>query len=318
MTTTYGIISDIHGAPPQLVALAMKILQSEGEATSFIFNGDIAGEQFCGQNKIDEDNYIATILNEAAKTGLEIYVQPGSHEELAHFDPPVQILSRRYGNIINVLEHPKIEKDDHCLVFLPGSDIAAGNTIFSGYRLDNINDPSGYYRIRGPQGTGLLRITSMNDLRKYVNDPEKTIVVSHIPRYFDNLETAVDMAEFGEAALNFKVGDQPIGQGSIFPAPVAMQLQQRGHPIRLRKENRGNTDLRQLYEELGITKAISGHFHESVQRANDRQGKAVEESTYVNELFWNASHLDAFKVGLLSVQNGKVAYENINLRDYLR
>lgn len=317
MSTTYGIISDIHGAPPQLVELAMNILKEE-EADALILNGDIAGERFCTQvHGLDEDNYIAELLHAAARTGLQTYVQPGSHEELGHFDPPVQVLSRRYGNIINVLEHPKIEQGDHHLVFLPGSDVAVGNTILSGYRLTNeIDGPSGYYQVRTPEGVGQLRVTAIQDLRTLVTYPEKTIVISHIPPHFSDLETGIDRAEFGEAAGDFLLGEHLVRPGAIFPGPVAEELQAQGYPVNIRQENRGNVDLRILTDELGITKFICGHFHESVHHAHDHTGAAVEEGWYGDELFWNASYLDAFKVGLLSVAEKRVAYENIDLRKY--
>ncbi len=317
MSTTYGIISDIHGAPPQLAALAMDILKGE-EADALILNGDIDGERFCARvHGMDDDNYIDELLHAAARTGLETYVQPGSHEELGHFDPPVQVLSRRYGNIINVLEHPKIEREDHHLVFLPGSDVAAGNTVLSGYRLTcEIDGPSGYYQVRTPEGIGQLRVTAMQDLRKLVTQPEKTIVISHVPPHCNDLKTGIDRAEFGEAAGDFHLEERLVGAGAIFPGPVAKELQARGYPVNIQQENRGNVDLRTLTDELDITKFICGHFHESVHHAHDRAGAAVEEGKYSNELFWNASYLDALKVGLLSVNEGKVAYENIDLRKY--
>lgn len=77
-----------------------------------------------------------------------------------------------------------------------------------------------------------------------------------------------------------------------------------------KRANRGNHDLTTLYKELGIKKGISGHFHESAHRACDWQGRTVQEGTFANELFWNASYCDGSKAGLLVVENGKVAYHN--------
>ncbi len=312
----------------------MNILK-EHDADALILNGDIAGEQFCqAYNReynhqhrycdhppktLDEKHYIAELLHAAAATGLEIYVQPGSHEELDHFDPPVQVLSAYYGNITNVLENPKIDKGDHHLVFLPGSDVSAGNTMLSGYHLvENMDEGSGYYDINGPQGNGKVRITAMDELRRHVTEPERTIVISHIPPHFSGLEHAIDRAEFGEAVQDFPQGQELIKKGTIIaPLPAAEQLRAHGYPVRIRKENRGNKHLRALYDELGITKAVCGHLHESVHRAHDRAGNPVEEETPVTELFWNASHLDVLKVGLLSVHDTKVAYENVDLRRFV-
>ena len=85
----------------------------------------------------------------------------------------------------------------------------------------------------------------------------------------------------------------------------------------LRKENRCNTDLRDSYEKLGIKKEISGHFHESGHRANDRQNKHVPENAFIDELFWNSGCLDSGQCGILIVEDNKVAYKNIRLQEHI-
>ena len=82
-------------------------------------------------------------------------------------------------------------------------------------------------------------------------------------------------------------------------------------PIVLKKENRGNVSLGDLYDKLGITKAVSGHFHESTHRACNRLGSHVPEDTYVKELYWNAGHGDRGHFGLLTVEGEEVKYRNV-------
>ena len=77
-------------------------------------------------------------------------------------------------------------------------------------------------------------------------------------------------------------------------------------------------DLKGLYEELGIKKSVTGHFHESSHRANDLSGCHVEQGRMVGELFWNSGCLDMGHAGLLIVDGEKVQYENIRIQDYLR
>ena len=43
----------------------------------------------------------------------------------------------------------------------------------------------------------------MQDLTRLVTAPEKTIVVCHVPRKFDNVKTGVDVAKFGQAKIDF-------------------------------------------------------------------------------------------------------------------
>ena len=71
--------------------------------------------------------------------------------------------------------------------------------------------------------------------------------------------------------------------------------------------------MKSIYEELGIRKAVSGHFHESGHRANDRNGNHVQEGTNVNELFWNSGYLDAGQTGILTIRGDEVSYQNIRL-----
>ena len=94
---------------------------------------------------------------------------------------------------------------------------------------------------------GAMQYANMGDLRKLVIDPNKTIVVCHVPRKFDNLETAVDMAEFGEATEDFELQGDEVKKGSVYPLPVAKQVVQAGYPVEIKRANRGNEDLRDVY-----------------------------------------------------------------------
>lgn len=312
MTTTYGILSDFHGIDPKILGLAVSVFKHE-EADGLILNGDLVGERF---RPLDEKEYLALLLQIAGNSGLETYVQPGSHEEVEHFELVVEFFSEKFGNVHNAMREPKIEGENYHLVFLAGSDWRPPNSLRTGYALEKQAEAkSGFYR---NEKNEVSRLTNMQDLRKLVTSPEKTIVISHIPRRFDNVETAVDMAEFGEASLAFLLQGKKVEAGSVFPDPFAAQLKGRGYPVELKRENRGNEDLYRLYEELGIVKSVTGHFHESAHRAVDRRGRPVPEAEFVDELFWNASYADGFKAGLLSIADGKAAYENINLRKYLR
>ena len=89
-------------------------------------------------------------------------------------------------------------------------------------------------------------------------------------------------------------------------------------PINITKENRGNEFLQKLYEELGITKSVSGHFHESGHRAHDEKENLVEEGKMVMGLFWNSGHFDAGQTGILTVNGNEASYQNILIQDYLK
>ncbi|MBI2669353.1 metallophosphoesterase [Candidatus Woesearchaeota archaeon] len=306
MTTTYGIISDLHRIDYRAVIPAIQALEQEG-VDALVLNGDLVGEQ----SGFHTHEYLAAVLDIAGKSGFSTYILPGSHEEVQEFEPVVRQLCSQHGNIINTFQHPKIEHDDHHLVFLQGSDWRAGNAVKKGYALQDEHESGFYKNEEGDE----LRVVNMNDLRRQVTHPERTIVFSHVPPQF-NFDGAVDVAEFGEVIKPFKVNDEILEAGSVLPGQAAYSLVQQGAPIALKKQNRGNGALRRLFAEMGIEKSINGHFHESAGRAHDQNGKVVEDGLFVNSLFYNASCLDRGMVGMVSVDDTKVAYEKIDLRKY--
>ncbi|MBI5389941.1 metallophosphoesterase [Candidatus Woesearchaeota archaeon] len=324
METIYGIISDCH-KNSGMVAWALRALERKG-AQAYLVNGDMAE----GHGKIpDAQDRLAYILDMLGETGKPIYISPGSHEPLGVFAPAVAFSQHLYPNLISTVDHPFFSVGTHDLVFLPGSDFVSGGE----YLLARDPDlPTGKYLaidkklqplpylntaaalIRAGKAQAQFAHTNPYDLYDLVTSPEKTIVICHVPRKFDNLDEAVDMAEFGEVTEQFKIDDQRVERGSIIPLDHAQRLVKRGAPIQIKKENRGNEPLAGIYEDMGITKAVSGHFHESAHRANDRNGKHVAEGTWTNELFWMASYLDGAKAGLLFVRDdGQIKYENVDL-----
>ncbi|MEK6861767.1 MAG: hypothetical protein AABY07_07390, partial [Nanoarchaeota archaeon] len=191
-----------------------------------------------------------------------------------------------------------------------GSDWRAGPAVETGFMLERTENPSGLYK---NGNKGLIRVVNMDDLKKLVTDPEKTILFSHVPRRFDNVETGFDVALFGEATLDFPLQGHFVERGSVFPGPVAYKLKEQGFPVKIKQENRGNRDLEEIMKELGINKQVTGHFHESAHRVHDSGCVPVEQGRFTDELFWMASYLDGLKVGILTVDGNKVAYENIDL-----
>lgn len=295
----YGVISDTHQIP-LFVPLVLNFLRKEG-IEKLIVNGDIGSNQ----------EHMIFTLKCIANLGLESFVQPGSHEKIGDYEPVINHFSAKYGNIINVFKNRKIEFAGHHLVFMPGSDFVCGGE----YVLDTANGASsGFYRT----GNGEIRLTSINEISNLVSHPDKTLIICHVPRKFVSLENGVDVAEFGEATIDFVLQGNLVKRGSVFPIPVAYEIANLNYPIKIKKENRGNNDLRELYEKIGITKAVSGHFHESVHRATDNLGNPIPQNKFVTNLFWNASYLDGLRVGILTVKDSEVAYRNINLADYIR
>jgi hypothetical protein len=110
----YGVISDVHG-DPRVIDVALERLRSEG-IDSLVLNGDIGGG-------VRETAYI---FNQVGLSGIETYTQPGSHETIEGYHGPLKHFSDQFSTIHDVYENRKIEKGNHDLVFLPGSDFLCG------------------------------------------------------------------------------------------------------------------------------------------------------------------------------------------------
>ena len=365
----YGIMSDIH-EDPRVVSNAISVLKKLG-ANKLILNGDIG----IHSNSINTaQDHTAIILDSIGKSGLESYVQTGSHEITFAHEPVLASFTNKYSNIIDVFKHPKIDMNSHHLVFLPGSDVNAGGE----YTFGGADIPTGTYfkTLEGQiiplvdmdvamefsnagQLGGLIHYNNMSDLRNYVSHPDKTIVICHVPRRFDNFTTGIDVAHFidqydvNTRMVMFKDDpenrDKFISYSGLVPVniPMAKSMLESDTAMRYngkhvteddiisfatkyasknseelirvyveRNENRGNEDLKNLYDELGIRKAVSGHFHESSHRAHDSNGIIVPQNTFVNDLFWNSGHLDKGLTGILTVNGNNVSYQNIDLNTY--
>jgi len=363
MTAIYGLISDIH-EDSKIIEPALHVLKRLG-AEKLIVNGDIGGRM--QGNTLEEaiqnsQNYTTFILEQIARSGLEAYVQPGSHETLLGYEPVIEYFSAQYSNIINTLTHRKVERNNHDLVFLPGSDflcggeypignsdkIPSGKFILTSHGLIRFNILDQYINaLNRGIAKGVMHYFNMRDLRTLVSNPEKTVTICHVPRKFDNLN-CVDVAHFFESR-EYILGKKEYDIIGIYPKTAFNpEIAYRGNTLiyflgtlnddiesqvkidmwikgtdKLRvlveqKSNRGNSDLKELYSQLGIRKAISGHFHESSHKAHDSEGNEVNQGELVNELFWNSGHLDNGLCGLLYVDGVRVSYQNIDLKDYIK
>ncbi len=357
--TIYGVISDVH-QDPRIVSRTIDALKKNG-AQKLLINGDI------GERLVDietSQQYTAFILNEVAKSGLESFIQPGSHETLFGYSPVIDHFSNKYPNIIDVMRNQKIDSNGHSLVFLPGSDFTCGGE----YQIGNEDEiPSGRYAklkeglarfdnlrdyaaaLQMGEAKGAFQYFNMQDLRKIVTDPDKTIMVCHVPRKFDNFDTGVDISHFWQGRVYHRNPENwdkyTYTELCIIPGKASkkeveknsgtkaysigehddeeimkrtIKIMEKENDKRLqvyveRKENRGNLDLRNLYEELGIKKAVTGHFHDATHRAHDKNCVPVSQGNYVDELYWNSGHLDVGHTGILRVRDSKVSYQNIVL-----
>ncbi|MDD5192906.1 MAG: metallophosphoesterase [Candidatus Nanoarchaeia archaeon] len=298
MKTNYGIISDIH-RNPALVMLVLDVLK-DARVDNLILLGDIG----------DNEQIVSSVLNKTKKLGLETYIIPGSHETIRSFYEPMNHFGNLSSHLIDCTKNQKIEKKGHDLVFLPGSDWLCGGEF---KLLEDENIKSGFY---GTQ-EGSRYVINMNDLRDLVTNPEKTIVVSHVPRKFEHQGDSVDNAYFAMQSDGSLVPgiylENSIRHQTGFKDITEIHKFAKANGFTFRNEKRGNEFLRKLYNDIGISKVINGHFHESAGNVHDALGNKLKEKEMYDELFWNTSYIDAGKFGILTVNDNKVGYRNLKL-----
>ncbi len=337
-STIYGIISDIHILPSK-ARIAIEYLKNQG-AKKLILNGDI-GEGLPTINA--SRTYIATILQATADSGLETYVQPGSHERLSAYLPVIKDFSNRYSNIINVLEQQLFQGANHTLLFIPGSDSLSTGEFQLGDEL-----PTGAYILIPDQQNKQLRpvfipnekldntflntmhpghITSryyfnIHDIIGQVHNGEKTLAICHVPPRSASIRHGVDVAYFGKSQkgdiIPGVVVEQQIkkmfqSQLSRDPTKDEIKNVAKQNGITLKTDNVGNEILRDLYAHLGITRAINGHIHESGHRAHTSLNTPMAQNEWTTNLFWNSGCLDQNQCGLLEIDGTKVRYKNVNI-----
>ena len=369
MATQYGVISDVH-EKPEKVSDALRYFKGAG-VNNLLVVGDI-GEP--GKTVTHERSFTKPILDAIADSGLTAYVSPGSHETVFGYGEAINWFANNYpGQIIDVTRQNRVPGDGHDLIFLPGSDFMGGR---GEYQLTE-NEESGRYlivsekkgekrverkirdddldfesfnnfRTKNPNKKimGIKEYSNMNDLKGLVRNPEKTIVVCHIPRKFD-LEGCVDEGHFyshrkyrksqiighenqwvydetGVVPGTYDIDDLKLSGTSCLKLGSSQdeiiakveEIYKDGFIPGIYVEkmaNRGNKYLKKLFEDLGITKAISGHFHESVHRAHDVDGKPILPGKFVKSLFWTPSYMDEGKMGILTARGKTASYENIVL-----
>ncbi|MBI4441122.1 hypothetical protein HY639_03070 [Candidatus Woesearchaeota archaeon] len=307
-----GFVGDIHQHPRNLEN-AVSLLKEKGIRKG-IANGDLGNTA--------ED--IAMTLATLGKSGLEWIVQPGSHETVGDFYYAFLDAQEKYSNLTSALERRRVETDQYHLVFLPGSDFCSGgqyqlvaDDIQEGeYRMTDkgLMKVSGYLLLEALGTKEIRYFTTTQSLRKLVTQPEKTVLVCHVPPLF-SFPHAVDQAHYGEVTETVMLAnDSLFPKGSILPLPYARKLQEVNAPIMIHRENRGNRKLQQIMQELGVTKGVFNHFHESSHRAHDAQGNKVAQGEFTSNLYWMSGWLDYGHCGILHLDQHLISYENLSVR----
>lgn len=267
----FGIISDVHGN----VENTRKIVLNFEDVDAIILNGDI--------NSRKTDNLsITNVLDEIRKVDKDIFVMPGSHESKFLYESNVEAFEE-YG-ITDMQIQRKTKYNGIDIVSLPGSD----------------------WLVKG--GEYLINKEFIEHLYEYIEDSDRTFLVSHIPAY-----RLLDKANFGEVKEAFKFQGHDFKKGSVVLPETVKYFEKLGKKIELKNEHRGNKTLKEVIDKNRIKFMVSAHIHEDGRKGVNRYGAYVPENEYSDTLYFNPGPAEDGYAGIYFLEDGKAAYDLIDV-----
>ena len=312
-----GFLVCAHGNLRTVQKLCKVYVRNKVDA--IVLNGDLNNDE-------QPKKSMFCVLTVLARTKLPVYVMPGSHEPVNDYGFVLKKL-KKYKNLIDCTQKQLFTVHGIDLVFLPGSDWLGGQGGFQ--ILSTKKDVSA--RVQQLKRAGVVRALQfffMNQLLKKVRNPQKTLVISHVPPKFTT-PAAIDVAEycvnykafFLQPRHAFKMGvlpqhwkADPFAKSHLFTRNQYVLLKNWGYPVKLRRENRGNSELAKLLKKYKIKHFVCGHFHESGHKACDRKGKLLEPNTWHKELFYNAAAATNGNGGIVIMDNERIQFQNVAIK----
>ena len=302
-----GIITDLEGNTKNLAKILKKF---KDNIDVLVLSGDIPSSK---------KNSMKNILNKCLKLKIKIILIPGSHENYKMYNPIKNKL------IIDGTKKSKIIINSFHFVLVPGSDSLSKGAQY--VLLNSKINLKKHLNWRKENITHFITTkvypTYISKIKKLINNPKKTIIISHIPPKF-NRKNSIDVAVFGKPIKNFTIKKQHLKnlngevekvfkKGTIFELEVAKKLVKFGYPVKILEKNVGNKHLKKLIKDKKIKKLICGHIHESGGKANDSKGKIVPQNRFSNEFFYNIGEADKGIAGIVTLKGDKAKYKKIKV-----
>ena len=288
------IVNDLHGT-----ATAAKHAAKHAEhnnASHIVLNGDIFEP---GQTPLDTYDTAIKTLTPFAETNLPTYIQPGSIEDTKTFNAVIEHFQTKHPNIHSTLQHHTLKLKNHAIQFLPGNT----NRSKHGNHTLNTTIQTGHYQ--GP--TKQFYNTNPRQQLQTIQHPQKTTVIAHQPRKFRG-KHAVDHTSFTQTTNNTLQATQDT-QTPLRRRPKHLTINTETNDRTSKHRNVGNPELAKIYQETGITKAISGTIHEAKQN-HDAELNPLPPKTPHKELYWNPGHGASKQFGYYKPNTNRATFYN--------
>lgn len=284
-----GVVSDLHGNLENAKRASKEL---EGKIDVLLITGDLTG---------NFSPFISgrAVLRAFKNIKVPKFVMSGSHEPVNVYED----IMAGFLDFHDCIREPNRVKslNGYDLLFLPGSD---WNSELGEFRIYKNKEKLEKEKEKLPDLN--WRFFFIEELQKYLKNPEKTILISHIPPKFEGKE-AIDRAEFTEAVFE--------GKDNEGYEPGSEELEEIDEEVemKVREENVGNRALKEFIRKQGIKKLICGHIHEAGGRAQGLDGSLIDEEKYSEEFFYNVGALEKGLAGVVTLKGNKAKYSKIQV-----
>jgi Icc-related predicted phosphoesterase len=243
-------------------------------------------------------NEIAQSLQTFDNIGVPVFWIPGNYEDFQAYRVAFQKLEEKLDNVIDVSSMDKsVPFKGFDFVFVPGSSVYT-----RGFHVTDQAETGDYNTQNGQ-----VHVFNPNDLRKLVQNPDKTVVFAHHPCKIDG-DYSIDLA----IHANYN--------GQRYVGPYAHQLVKTGQGTPL-QSHQGDEALTRILREIGVQKFFSGDIHEAASIV-DIDGNPIKEGQYSRQLFANPGPAKEGDYGIVKLRDDGTASmvrHNVtgNKRDYL-
>jgi hypothetical protein len=327
----YGVVSDTY-YDCFASCNVIKMLNSHG-IDKLVLNGNLFHND--DDNNISNSNF-GKILDTAGRTGLEVYVTPGSTENFEIYENSLKKCIRKYPNVKDKLKSKYEVCNNHDLFFVSGANSSSwgGQFLFSvrdegnksGFFIKNdkfflpLYSRKDFHRIKkhSPE-IELFYINNLSDIKKSIYNSKNPIVFGSFPPKFEGPDVIdyfiLGVDSRGKMCSAYEVLDEIKKRYGEMPMSKQIEAAKYEFNVSLMEKNIGSKILRDFYDENNLKKVISGNYTEISGIGTDSYGKYIDQNIWTDELFWSPPPASNNSAGILEVKGNKVRYKNLCFGD---
>lgn len=278
-----GVVTDSHsGKFDNDISISLK----DKSVDCIVFLGDVPSNM--NASKKEQYEEIKKTLLIYDQLNIPIFWIPGNYEDYVSYKKAFQDLDLKNIRDVSTIEN-SIHFKGFDLVFLPGSPVYT-----RGFHINN-DKKTAIYEIED----GFMYNFNLNDLKKIILIPEKTILFSHHPCKIE-----------GNNSIDLAIHANYNGQRVVGPYAHELIKERKASSI---LSHEGSTELTKVIKELNISKFISGDIHEA-KAICDIDGNKIKQGSFSEKLFVNPGAAKDGHFGILILrEDNKASFEFLSI-----